>query len=148
MPPACCGEVFMSVFGWWSRYESTQQLYMPTPPVLSYCADRYKSFPDDKERGRMIDRVENAFMTMAYFSAARQNGNSSHSFCNVQFDQDRGRILNLLPAGLIEYVEILSLQDSIQHLDYAPVWCLLALRSSEDTYFSRYGGSDHAVFWL
>lgn len=49
------GEMFESVRGWWSRYNSTRLLYASTLLVSSYCNGVYKNCLDDRLDVKRVD---------------------------------------------------------------------------------------------
>lgn len=136
--------MFVPVPSWWHRYDLTRLLYVPTPPVFSYCTGAYMKYRDDKARVEMLSRTENALMTAACIFAACRNGDSSHSFAYLQFDRHSGGILVSLPIGVLEDVKVLGLYSVIRLIGYDSVLCLLALRRSQEIDWSRYGGTDPA----
>lgn len=99
VPPASRGKVQVSVVGRWWCYDYTRLLYVPTPPVHSYCTGIYKNQRNDKRRVETITRTEDAFMTMGCVFAACWNGKFSHSLGHVQSDHHRGGNLVSLPTG-------------------------------------------------
>lgn len=86
---------------------------------------------DDKGRIEMIAGTESALMSLACFFAAFRNGNFSHSYENLQFDQHRGGILVFLPTIVLEDMEASGLYDDIRLADYNLVFCLLPLTRSQ-----------------
>lgn len=101
---------------------------------------------DCKGRAEIIVRTESALMTKACFFVTFPIGNSSHSFEHPQIDRHRGGILVPLPTGFREAVEVFGLYEVIFLLGYNSLLCLLALRCSQETDWSHYGGSDPAFF--
>lgn len=74
MPPARSSDLFMLVSGSWLLHGDTRLLYVPTPPVFSYCTGIYMNRLDDEGRVEITARTENALMTTGCFFAAFQNG--------------------------------------------------------------------------
>lgn len=146
MPLARRGEGFVSIPGCWSRYDSTRLLSMLTWLVFSYCTGVYMNCRDAKRCVEVIARAESTLMTMTRFSAAYQNGNSSHSFGHLQFDHHRCGILVPMLTSVLENVEIPCLYGVIRPVDYDAVLCLLALRRSQEFYCLRFDDRDLVFF--
>lgn len=108
VPPARRGKVSVSIPNWQFPYDATRVHYVLSSPVLSYCTGIYNNCQDDKRRVENITRTENSSMKIADFFASCRNGNSSHYFEQVQFDQHHGGILVPSPTELLEDVEVFT----------------------------------------
>lgn len=73
MLPARRGQVLALFLGWWSHYDTTRLLNVPSPPMFSFTGI-YKSCGDEKVPVDMMLRMENVSITMPIFAAYR-NGN-------------------------------------------------------------------------
>lgn len=144
--PTRRGKIFVSVFGWCSRYDDLRFLYVPSPQVFSYCTGIYKDCQVKNWRVEFIARMENALMTMGCLLAACRIGSASHLFGHTQFGHHCNSILVLLQTGVLEIVGIYGLYDLIRFVGYDPVLCFLALRRSQGIYWSRFGGNDQPSF--
>lgn len=95
----------------------------------------YVIYQDDKRCGEITARTERALMTIGCFFVACRNGPSSHSYRNVQFDHNRGCILDPLLTVVSENDGVIGLCDVIRLAVCDSVLCFLELRS-------RYAGED------
>lgn len=127
VPPACCGETFVSVTALWARYDSTRLLYVLTPPLFSGCSGVYGNCRDDQGYIEMITSTENELITLAWFFM--EVVTVSYFFCYLLFDHYCSGILVSLQLGMLEVIEVLRLYFIIHGFGNDAVLCSLPFKS-------------------
>lgn len=132
----------MSVLSWWSRYDQRPLLYVPTPYMISHCANDYVHVRADNILVEIIARMWIVMMMMVCLFAACRNGIWTQLSGHLQLNQHGGHLLVQLSTIVLTEVEVLGLNVVIKFARYDMVLCLMALKRSGEIDWLRYGGTD------